>query len=430
MPFHKVNHFKLVNNSTLYKGAHTLHFELGFQNNHREEHSEPVPHGYMPKPDDSQERVFYKNTWSLNARDAFKLNEKHHLVFGLNTEYQNNNIGGWGFLIPEYDRFTIGAFAFDHFDFNEKLHFQGGLRYDFGVVQTQAHFDNFQSTVNNDDGSTSYIYLQRALNKTLDFSSISGSVGLSYVLPKTTYKFNIGKSFRIPLANELASDGVNYHFYRYERGNLNLDPEQSYQLDIDVDYASNKFSFGISPFVNWFENFIYLNPTSDYYETLQIYEYTQSKVFRVGGEARFQYKLLNNLTLDSSLEFVHSRQTSGPKKYFTIPFSPPLSGVISANYTVNNQLLCFKNNQFSADFRITANQNDIVPPEEKTEGYNVLNIAYSSEFNLLKANKPARLRFKLNNVFNTTYFNHTSFYRLIDVPEAGRNLSLSITIPF
>ncbi|WP_117624638.1 TonB-dependent receptor [Neotamlana nanhaiensis] len=430
LPYHKVNHFKIVNNTTVYQGAHTLNFELGFQNNHREEHSEPVPHGYMPKPDDSQERVFYKNTWSFNARDAFKPNEKHQLVFGLNTEYQNNNIGGWGFLIPEYNRFTIGAFAFDHFDISEKLHFQGGLRYDFGVVKTKSHFDKFQSTVNNADGSTSYIYLQRALNKTLNFNSLSGSVGLSYVTPKTTYKINLGKSFRIPLANELASDGVNYHMYRFERGNLDLDPEKSYQLDMDVDFVSKKFDFGVSPFINWFENFIYLNPTSNYYETLQIYEYTQSKVFRLGGELRLGYHLLKHLRLDGSLEYVYSRQTTGPKKHFTIPFSPPLSGIISANYQFNKNLFFFKNPQFSANFRLTANQDDIVPPEEKTEGYNVLNLSFNSGFKLLNAKKLAQFRFKLNNVFNTQYFNHTSFYRLIDVPEAGRNLSVSLTIPF
>jgi len=430
LPYHKVNHFKVVNNSTLYKGDHTLHIELGFQNNHREEHSEPVPHGYMPKPDNSKERVFYKNTYSLNARDVYKPNENHDVVFGVNAEFQNNNIGGWGFLIPEYDRFTVGVFAFDHVDLTKNLHFQGGLRYDYGMVKTKSYFDWFQSPINNANGSTSNIYLQRAQNKTLDFNSISGSVGLSYTGDKTAYKLNIGKSFRIPLANELASDGVNYHMYRFERGNLDLDPEESYQLDVEVDYASKRFSFGVSPFMNFFENFIYLNPTPNYYETLQIYEYTQSKVFRFGGELRMGYALLDNLRLDTSVEYVYSRQTSGPKKDFTIPFSPPLSGLISANYSLKKDLWFFKSLQFFADYRITANQDEIVPPEEKTSGYEVLNLSVLTDLNVFNTSKPTQLRLKLNNVFDTKYFNHTSFYRLIDVPEAGRNLSLSLTIPF
>ncbi|TXE11931.1 TonB-dependent receptor [Seonamhaeicola algicola] len=430
LPYHKVNHFKIVNNSTYYANAHTFHIEAGFQNNHREEHSEPVPHGFMPKPDNSKERVFYKNTISLNVRDVYKPNENHDIVFGINTEYQNNNIGGWGFLIPEYNRFTAGIFAFDHFDIYENLHFQGGLRYDFGTVKTKSYTDWFQTTVNNPDGSKSNIYLQRAQNKTLNFNSVSGSVGLSYTAPKTTYKLNVGKSFRIPLANELASDGVNYHMYRFERGNLDLDPEASYQIDAEIDYVSSKFSFGISPFVNFFENFIYLNPTPNFYETLQIYEYTQTKVFRYGGELNLNYNILKNLNLNTSVEYVYSKQTTGPKKNFTIPFSPPLSGLISASYQINKDILFFKNLQFFADYRITAKQNDIVPPEEKTKGYQLLNLSVLSNLNVLNAQKPAQLRFKVNNVFNKEYFNHTSFYRLIDVPEPGRNISISLTIPF
>ncbi|CAN0603765.1 unnamed protein product, partial [Ectocarpus sp. 12 AP-2014] len=53
-----------------------------------------------------------------------------------------------------------------------------------------------------------------------------------------------------------------------------------------------------------------------------------------------------------------------------------------------------------------------------------------SELDAFRNNAPLEMRIKLNNVFNIKYFNHTSFYRLIDVPEAGRNISLSLTIPF
>ncbi|MDO5969444.1 TonB-dependent receptor [Flavivirga aquimarina] len=429
LPFHRVNHFKITNNTSVTTGKHTLHFDLGFQNNHREEHSEPVPHGYMPKPSNSKEREFNKNTYSLNVKDKFKPNTQHDFVTGINVEFQDNNIGGWGFLIPEYNRFTIGAFAYDQFEISSDLHFLVGIRYDYGLVDTESYYDWFPSTINNSDGSTSYVHLQRAQNKTLNFGNISASTGLSYIRKKTTYKLNIGKSFRMPLANELASDGVNYHMYRYEKGNLNLDPEESYQLDIGIDHTTKQVSVGISPFVNFFKNYIYLNPTSNYYETLQIYEYTQAKVFRFGGEIRASTTLFKNLQLDASAEYVFSRQTSGAKKDFTLPFSPPLSGLFSANYQFK-KMLFFDKPQFIADYRITAAQNEIVPPEEKTEGYQVLNISLLTEMDLFKNNLPVEMRVKLNNVFNTKYFDHTSFYRLIDVPEAGRNLSISLTIPF
>lgn len=430
LPYHKVNHFKVLNNSTLYNDNHTIEIQLGFQNNLREEHSEPIPHGYMPQPSSTKERSFSKNTFTLNAKDNFDLSEKHDLVFGINSEFQNNTIGGWGFLIPKYNRFTLGAFVYDHFVLSEKWHLQGGIRYDFGHIDTKAYFDWYPSTVNNDDGSTSYIYLQRAQNKTLNFGSVTGSFGVSFISENTTYKLNIGKGFRMPLPNELASDGVNYHMYRYERGNINLDPEESYQLDLDIAYEKDKFSFGISPFVNLYENFIYLNPTPNYYETLQIYEYTQSKVFRMGGELKLGYELTDQLRMDASAEYVHSKQKSGPKKDFTLPFSPPLSGLISAQYQFKKNLWVFDDLRVIADYKIVDDQNEIVPPEEKTEGYQVLNVSLMSNLDIFNLDKSLQMRLKLNNLFDTKYFNHTSFYRLIDVPEAGRNISISLTIPF
>ena len=429
LPYHKVNYFKITNNTSLALDKHTIHADLGFQNNIREEHSEPVPHGFMPTPSNSKERSFNKNTFSLNIKDAFKPNEQHDIVAGINLEYQNNTIGGWGFLIPEYNRFTIGSFAFDQFEINSDLHLLAGVRYDYGQINSKSYFDWYPSTINNANGSTSYVYLQRAQDKTLNFGNISASLGLSYLVKNTTFKINIGKSFRMPLANELASDGVNYHMYRYEKGNLDLDPEESYQLDIDIDHTTKNYSFGISPFVNFFENFIYLNPTSNYYETLQIYEYTQNKVFRAGGELRASTNIINNLQLNASAEYVYSRQTSGPKEGFTIPFSPPLSGLFSANYQFKD-LFFLKQPQLIADYRITAKQNEIVPPEEKTDGYQVLNMSLLTQIELFKTKRPLDVKFKLNNVFDTKYYDHTSFYRLIDVPEAGRNISIALTQTF
>ncbi|MFD1015888.1 TonB-dependent receptor [Winogradskyella rapida] len=429
LPYHKVNHFKILNNTVINLEKHNLNIDLGFQNNQREEHSEPIPHGYMPTPPDSKERRFNKNTGTLNVKDAFQPMANHNMVAGINLEFQDNKIGGWGFLIPEYTRFTIGAFAFDQYEINSDLHLLAGIRYDYGRVDSKAYFDWYPTTVNNTDGTSSEIYLQRAQDKTLNFGNLSASIGLSYLLNNTMFKINVGKSFRMPLANELASDGVNYHMYRYEKGNINLDPEESYQIDVDIDHTTEMFSIGISPFVNFFENFIYLNPTSNYYETLQIYEYTQNKVFRAGGELRAQTTIGNNLQLNAASEYVYSRQTSGPKEGFTIPFSPPLSTLFSAQYQFKD-LLFLKQPQLSADYRMTAAQNNIVPPEEKTDGYQVLNLTLFTQIQAFNLKTPLDLKFKLNNVLNTEYYNHTSFYRLIDVPEAGRNISIALTQQF
>lgn len=419
LPFHKVNHFKLTNNTSVVLGQHSLHMDLGFQNNHREEHSEAVPHGYMPKPDNSGERVFTKNTYTLNVRDHFRPDSGHDLTAGIDLEFQHNSIGGWGFLIPGYQRFTVGAYALDRFELRPDLYILAGIRYDHGLMDTRAHYDWYTSPLANDDGSTSQVHLQRSRDLSLDFGNFSASLGLSHIRGNTTYKLNLGKSFRMPLANELASDGVNYHMYRYEKGDLGLDPETSYQLDLEVDHGTERFNLVLSPFVNLFDNFIYLNPTSDYYETLQIYRYTQSRVFRFGGEIRAGAVLLGGLRVDAFAEYVHSRQTSGTKKNFTLPFSPPLSGQFSLSYGFGDFHFVHRP-RLMADLRWAGAQNEIVPPEEPTPGHQVFDLALLADLSLSKGGGPLEFRIKLNNVLDAKYYDHSSFYRLIEVPEAGR----------
>ncbi|WP_317194709.1 TonB-dependent receptor domain-containing protein [Aequorivita echinoideorum] len=303
------------------------------------------------------------------------------------------------------------------------------MRYDYGYIHTKPYFDWFPSQFANGDGTSSAVFLQRAVDKSLHFSNITGSAGVSYVLNDVTYKLNIAKGFRMPLANELASDGVNYHMYRYERGNLELEPEESYQLDFDVDYTWKNLRVGLSPFVSYFTNFIYLNPTPTYFETLQIYEYTQNKVSRIGGELSVGYTIAPGLVIDVSGEFVRSRQLDGPKKNFTLPFSPPLTFLTSTSYILKNDIATFRNLRFQFDWRKAAAQREIVPPEEKTDGYSLFNLSVTGNIKLTEGSNQPEFRIRINNLFNTKYFNHTSFYRLIDVPEAGRNISLSVTVP-
>ncbi len=424
LPYHIVNHFKIVNNTSWNLNNHRLKLNFGFQNNIREEHSEPVPHGYMPKPDGTLDRRYVKNTYSLEIQDEFRFSTTHTLILGSSTEYQHNQIGGWGFLIPAYERFSLGIYVYDKYKIIENLFLHSGLRYDFGTVHTKAYSDWYPS-----ETDTTPSYLQRADNSNLNFGNFSGGLGLSYINGQMNYKINLGKSFRMPLANELSSDGVNYHMFRYEKGNMNLRAENAYQLDTEISFNNSKWYFTLTPFITYFDNYIYLNPTSNYYESLQVYEYTHSKVLRTGGELSLGFRPFPALNIDASAEYVRSWQKSGTKKNFTLPFSPPFSSLISANYSFGN-IWQLNNLRLKVDFRVTAKQTQIVPPEEITGGYHVLDLALSTDINLFGGEeKPSKLRVKVNNVMNRKYFDHISFYRLIDVPQPGRNVSLSLEIP-
>ena len=80
------------------------------------------------------------------------------------------------------------------------------------------------------------------------------------------------------------------------------------------------------------------------------------------------------------------------------------------------------------DYKLTAAQNNIVPPEVATDGYQVINFSLGGD--LLIQNQKIGIAMQVQNLLNTKYFNHTSYYRLINVPEAGRNFIINISIPF
>jgi len=58
----------------------------------------------------------------------------------------------------------------------------------------------------------------------------------------------------------------------------------------------------------------------------------------------------------------------------------------------------------------------------------VFNVAAGA--NLSLAGHNLELAFQVQNLLNTKYFNHTSYYRLINVPEPGRSFIVTLTLPF
>ncbi len=436
-PYQKVNHFKLINTTQYQWEKSKLEFDLGFQRNFRQEWSQYVSHGYMPPVfpdtldfDADLEREFEKYIYSGNIKFTNHLIDKTQIVFGMNSEYQDNRIDGRGFIIPAYKQFTMGGFAFARFTFSEKSGIQLGLRYDFGNIETSEYYDWFPSPVD-ENGNISEEYLQRAEHIDRNFSNFTWSLGYKYSPEHWSINANVGKSFRMPIAKELAANGVNYHRFSYEVGDPDLSPEISYQLDAGVEYQSKKFAIGATPFVNYFSNYIYLNPTSEhdrlYGNGNQVFYYTESEVLRYGGEIHAHYELLKNVQLGVIGEYVYSEQLSGEKKGFTLPFSPPASAIFNVKYQ-KRKLEFVENVYFSFDYRITASQNNIVPPEEPTKGYQVVNLGLGGDISLGKQN--INISMQVKNLLNTKYFNHTSYYRLINIPEPGRNFVFNISVPF
>lgn len=440
LPYHTVNHFWVSNHTDWNWADGMLEGNFAYQNNRQRELAEPVSHGYMPIPTNTLERSFTKQTFSANVK-AMQQMGKHDLQAGGNVEYQRNRQGGWGFILPDFEQLTFGVFAMDKWNLSDKLSLTAGARFDRGSVRIHSYHDWYktplkastsdspmdgtvlQGTVQQGDST----YMERSANLRRSYNSFTWSVGVNRMLGDWVLKLNVGKSFRIPIAKELGMDGVNYNLFRYEKGNTSLKPEESYQVDAGIVCEKGVLSMQLTPYLNYFPNYIYLNPTPQYKEGLQLYYYTQAKVLRWGFEASVSWKILPYLKLDADGEYLYARQLSGEKKGYGLPFSTPWSARAELRYLLSTQNPA-KSGFVALEWQVVGTQDIIVPPEEKTKGHQLLNASIGKKFKLGENQLEITLRGE--NLLGKRYYDHTSYYRLMGVPEPGRNFSAMVSWNF
>jgi len=439
LPSQSVKHIKLISQTIYRLQEGSIEMDAGFQNNFRREFGPYNQHGYMPialpevfAGDPSLELWLNKNIYTVNTRYNVPLGEIHSLTTGISGEYQHNKTDGWGFIIPPFAQQSAALYVYDKIKYSDKLTLHAGLRYDAGLLKIESYKDWFASPVFSTSGDTwgfEAVTRSEALQK--NFHNLSWALGFSYHTEVFSLKTHVGKSFRMPIAKELSTNGINYHNFSYERGNSFLETETAYQLDFGITYSCKKSNFELSPFFNYFPNYIYLTPSylHDYLYGAgnQIFYYIQNKVVQVGGELLLNQKFSERLTASLNGEYVYARQMSGDKTGFTLPFSPPGSLLISLDYKFKNAgflhepYLCISS-------RLTAPQNRIVPPEQKTEGYYIFNMLAGGTMQFSK--QTINIYFQINNLLNRNYMSHTNYYRLIALPEAGRNFTIHIQLPF
>ena len=438
-PSQSVNHFKSALNVERWTSQYTLAADIAYQNNHRLERSPYVSHGYMPitcpetyHGDPDTEYLYDKDVYTASA----KLTIPHgnfNLKAGGTFELQDNQIGGRGFIIPSFTSIQSGLFAGADYQLSPSYKLEAGVRYDLGAIQTEQYSDWFMSE---DE------YVQRAQAIDRKFNDLSWSLGATAHSGKLTAKLNLGKSFRIPTAQELACNGVNYHHFSYEKGDPDLHSESAYQADCELTYSGRLLTIILSPYAGYFTNYIFLDP-SPYFDRLygcgnQIYNYKECEVERHGGEILVKFTVDNRqvpmhngkIDIEAGAEYTQAKQKSGSKKGYGLPFAPPPSAKVEGTYSMLIKKPTLQNRNsaeasLGAAVKTVAQQRHIVPPESPTDGYTTVEVSAGFEFKTPKHSINLTLRIK--NLLNTEYYEHTSFYRLINLPAQGRNIIINLS---
>lgn len=435
LPYSLVGHLKASTKQRWIIDNQTLNLTLGYQRNHRQEMASFHTHYANQQPpidNPDKELDFLLNTvsgtfeWHIHHSDMLKQ------TVGADFQWQHNTISGYSFLLPQYDRTTAGVFWLVDWDINEQICLSGGLRYDHGFYNIREHFDQYLYDYligHNIDSSVANANAWNGNKVNRNIGNASGAIGLTYTPNRNnTLKVNIGRCFRLPTANELASNGIHHGAFRHEQGNRHLDNEHGWQADISYEMKSQWVDMTISPFASYYSNYIFLRPTGEWSllpDAGQIYRYDQTKALFTGGELQFTLHILHNRPachqLDYSLaaEYVYTYNLNA---HTATPYSPPATLRQSVSWEI------IKGLTIEPELHLIAPQNHVANNELRTPGTALFNL--NANWDFMFFNNTGLLSLSIRNITNNVYFNHLSYYRSIGIPEAGTNVQLSLTLPF
>ena len=332
------------------------------------------------------------STNTLDISLVMPQSDNLNLTIGANILSQENKNFGHEELIPDAEKKDFGLYAL------------GQITMENGAALLGVRYDN--RSISSDMGSA-------------DFSNFNGSVGIKRDFKNSSLRFNIGSGYRAPNLIELFADGVHHGTFRYEKGNVNLVAEKSFQTDISFDINNEDSSVSFNLFYNDISDYIYVSPSRDRMDGFAVYNYMQQDSELYGGEISFDKKTgFDWLSYNTSLEYVFAESADGE----ALPFIAPLTfnQVFNIDFSSNYS--------FEIDFLAKAKQGRVAMFEEETDGYSILNLSGNWMTSFLE--NDLNIFWSVNNVFDTEYYDHLSRFKTAGIEEMGRNISVGLKYKF
>ncbi|MCK9607629.1 MAG: TonB-dependent receptor [Methylomonas sp.] len=265
----------------------------------------------------------------------------------------------------------------------------------------------------------------------LNYTPVSASAAAIWKLDDSnSVNLGVTRSSRAPQVQELLSNGFHDATRSFERGNLQLSKETSYNLDLGYRYQSDAFRAEIDVFHNWASDYIVQQRTGEFVDEggnpcitdcVPVLGTGQADAIFKGYEAKLIVPLMENHfgMLDLSLfsDYTRGEFVNGGD----VPRMPPLRYGLQLDY---NQ------NKLAGYLRFTRAESQDHPGDHETRsaGYLLLNVGMNYQ---LEAYQGANLMLfaKGNNLLNQNIRNATSYLRNF-APEAGRGAEIGFRVSY
>jgi iron complex outermembrane receptor protein len=412
--FQDLDMHMVASRNSFYFKEFKLHANLAYQFNHRRLNGdEPEPHFTLV--DARLQTVNYE------IKSVITTSHRSNFILAIQGMYQQNrNQEAPEHVLPDYSLNDIAISGLVQHDF-DRLHFQLGFRFDnrmIDVPEQESHAHGHGEEGHEEEEEEEVL---PELNRY--YGNISGSFGLTYDLSEHfLIRANLASAYRTPSIAELTQDGA--HGVRYEQGNRDLKSQRNYEADISMHYHSRRWMFDLAGYYNYILDYIFLSPTVDTTDEGQIiYRYLQSDASIYGLEALAEWLVLPELSIKGNYTFTRGQQSNGDN----LPFIPQNRVNLEMKWQKED---LWKLGEFyiKAGSGIAFDQTNPAPFESNTGGYTIFSAGLG--LSIMTGGGPIQVDIIATNIFNKQYIDHLSTLKELGYQNPGRNVMVSVTVPF
>ena len=315
-----------------------------------------------------------------------------------------------GQIQPDSYSNSIGLFAVEEINVNDKLDILLALRYD--NVSTNIESEPFFIP------AIASLYDEENMDDS--DNAITGNLGLKYhVTEDFDLSANIANSFR---GTDLFSK---YHFADGLLPNPELDPEKGFFYELSAKFDNGSFGASVNFYQNSLNNlFVPVSVDFDGTPAIQNQNVGEAKITGFEYELGYRFGALSRAYINGSFITGKNIVTDG-----YLPFMP------ANNNLIGLQLRDKGNKVFgAAEVDITSPQDKLAPMERETDGYTLINLNVGVNLHQLIDNFPyIKIMAGIDNLTDQSYQSHLFRGAPANVTKffaPGRSINLTAIVKF
>lgn len=262
---------------------------------------------------------------------------------GIVGEYQQNYPNpatGVSPLIPQYQKYNVGAYWIENYAVSKKLELEGGIRYDYNKIDAykfykKARWDALGYNILHPDWVIRDEGLSYLTHPVLDFDAFSATLGMNYTLsPRTYWTLNYSLSNRSPNPAELFSDGLHHSAAAIELGDVDLKNETANKIitTVKTSMLDYRLNAEVTLHYNYIRNFINQIPTGAEFTirgAFPVWQFLKTNAEIMGIDVNADYKFIRNWKIKTNFSYLYGTDKSNDVPLINMP---PLQWINTLEY--------------------------------------------------------------------------------------------------